>query len=134
MSRIQPPLTELTAPYWQGCREGELRLQRCTDCDQHQFYPRTICSHCGSAELAWDRVSGRGSVASFTTVRRAISDAYEAPYVVALIQLEEGPVMMSTIVDTKPEQVSVGATVTVGFERWSEDTVMPVVRMTANGG
>ena len=134
MSRIQPPLTELTAPYWQGCRESELRLQRCADCDQHQFYPRTICSHCGSAELSWDTVSGRGMVASFTIVRRAISNAYEAPYVVAFIRLEEGPVMMSTIVGTEPEQVSIGAPVTVDFESWSEDIVMPVFRMTANGG
>lgn len=133
MSRIVPPVTELTRPYWDGCAVGELRLQRCRACDRHQFYPRTLCVHCGEAAPAWDTSSGRGVIASFTVVRRAISGAYAAPYVVALVRLEEGPVMMSNIIDADPAEVAVGAPVAVDFETWSDDITLPVFRMTSMG-
>ena len=65
-------------------------------------------------------------IASFTVVRRAVSKAYDAPYVVALIDLAEGPRMMSTLVDVDPESVAIGQSVTVAFADWSEDISMPV--------
>lgn len=133
MSRILPPTTALTEPYWEGCKAGELKLQRCTACGKHQFYPRTLCSHCSAATLEWIGACGAGTVASFTVVRRGISDAYPAPYIVALVDLAEGPRMMSNIVDAEPEQVFVGATVAVDFSAWSEDISLPVFRLTDNG-
>ena len=134
MSLIQPPLTELTQPYWDGCNAGELRLQRCQSCRCYQFYPRSICSHCGTGDLDWVAVSGRGRVASFTIVRRAVSKAYTAPYVVALIDLEEGPRMMSHVLATEPTEVTIGAAVTVTFESWSEGLSLPVFHLDAIGG
>jgi uncharacterized OB-fold protein len=124
--KILPPDTELSRPFWEGCSESQLRLQHCSDCDRFQFYPRIVCSHCDSDSLSWRAVSGRGSVASFTIVRRGISRAYEAPYVVALIDLEEGPRMMSNVVDCEPESVAVGDAVDVKFEAWSSDHTLPV--------
>ena len=104
-------------------------MQRCEDCQAYQFYPRTICSHCGGRDLAWSAVCGRGHVKSFTIVRRGISRAYEAPYVLALINLEEGPCMMSRLVDVDPDTVVVGARVIVAFESWSTDIEMPVFKV-----
>jgi len=126
LAKILPPDTELSRPFWEGCRESELRLQHCSDCDRFQFYPRIVCSHCDSDALSWQAVSGRGRVASFTIVRRGISRAYEAPYVVALIDLDEGPRMMSSVVGCEPESVAVGDAVDVQFEAWGEDYLMPV--------
>jgi len=134
MQRTQPPVTELTEPYWEGCRQGELRLQKCTDCGRHQFYPRTLCSHCNGRELEWVVAGGQGTVASFTVVRRAISKAYTAPYVVALIDLAEGVRMMSGIVDVDPDTVCVGDPVTVDFEAWSDELSLPVFRLEKVGG
>jgi uncharacterized OB-fold protein len=133
MDRIQPRKTRLTEPYWEGCRSGELRLQRCTACGNCQFYPRIACSHCGATDLAWQRASGRGHIASFTVVRRGITQAYEAPYVVALIDLEEGPRMMSTITGCDPESVRIGQPVSVAFEEWSEEVSLPVFIPSENG-
>ena len=62
LATILPPDTELSRPFWEGCREGELRLQHCSDCDRFQFYPRIICSHCDSVTLSWRAVSGKGRV------------------------------------------------------------------------
>ena len=132
--RIQPPHTEITRPYWEGCRAGELRLQQCGDCHRFQFYPRIICSHCGGEHLQWQAVTGRGRVASFTVVRRGISPAYQAPYVVALIDLEEGPRMMSAVVGCEPEVVRVGAAVMVQFTDWGADHVLPVFTLDQKRG
>ena len=134
MQRTLPPLTDLTEPYWEGCRAGELKLQRCSDCGEHQFYPRNICAHCTSRNLAWVTATGRGKIASLTVVRRAISKAYDAPYIVALIDLDEGVRMMSNVVDADPEQVNIGDNVTVVFENWSDELRLPVFRLANSGG
>ena len=134
MQRTQPPVTELTRPYWEGCSNGELRLQQCSSCGKHQFYPRTICSHCSATDLSWVVAEGRGQIASFTVVRRGISKAYEAPYVVALIDLAEGVRMMSSMVDVDPDTVCIGDPVTVDFEAWSDELSLPVFRLAKVGG
>ena len=126
LERILPTDSEIARPYWEGCRLGELRLQHCASCDQYQFYPRILCSHCSASDLSWRRVSGQAVVSSFTVVRRAVSPAYAAPYVVALVTLDEGPCMMTNIVIDDPQKVSVGAAVNVMFEPWGADYVLPV--------
>ena len=130
MNKTQPPITSLSEPYFAGCKSGVLRLQQCGQCLRHQFYPRTICSHCASDDLHWSVASGRGVIASFTVVRHAVSPAYEAPYVVALIDLEEGPRMMSTVLDVDPGQVAIGMSVQVDFASWSDEISMPVFRLS----
>ncbi|MDP4651461.1 MAG: Zn-ribbon domain-containing OB-fold protein [Haliea sp.] len=126
MERIQPASGALADAYIAGCRVGELRLQRCGHCGTHQFYPRIMCGSCLSDDLEWAAASGRGEILSFTVVRRPISKAYEAPYVVALIKLEEGPTLMSHVVGCASEAVAVGLTVRVKFARWSESITLPV--------
>ena len=130
IAKVLPPDTELSRPFWEGCRNNELRLQHCADCERFQFYPRIICGHCDSSALSWRAVSGHGRVASFTIVHRGISRAYEAPYVVALIDLDEGPRMMSSVVGAEPESVAVGDTVDVQFEPWGQGYLMPVFHKT----
>ena len=125
--RNLPRPTPETAAYWEGCRQGKLMIQRCGSCGHYQFYPRLVCTSCMSTPVEWARASGRGKVVSFTIVRQAISQAYaaEVPYVIALIQLDEGPTMMSNVIDCDPEQVKIGMPVEVTFETWSEDLTVP---------
>ncbi len=130
-SKVIPVPSPLSQPYFDGCRRGELRLQFCNHCQRHQFYPRILCSHCGSASLTWTAASGLGVVASFTVVRRAVSAAYSTPYVIALIDLVEGPRMMAAVPVTEPNDVTVGARVEVNFEAWSETITMPVFSLVA---
>jgi uncharacterized OB-fold protein len=124
--KICPPDSELSRPYWDGCRKGELLLQHCNSCTRFQFYPRIICAQCHGDNLSWRSVSGRGHVASFTVVRHAISPAYKAPYIVALIDLEEGVRMMSQVVGCEPERLAIGDPVGVKFEDWGRGYFMPV--------
>ena len=123
-----PQPSAVSAPYWRAAREGRLVVQRCEACGHCQFYPRAICTHCAGERLAWSECSGRGRVKSFTVIRRAVSAAYEAdvPYVVALIELAEGPTLMSNVVGCAPEAVRIGAPVRVRFDAWTPEVTVPV--------
>jgi len=118
-----PVPTSETQPYWEGCHNHELRIQKCQACGQHQFYPRLYCMACMSDQVEWVTASGRGTILSFTIVYRPVTKAFagDVPYVVALVTLDEGPKMMSNIVECDPERVSIGMPVTVTFEDWSEE-------------
>lgn len=123
-----PPVNGESAPYWEGCKQGELRLQQCPSCSHIQFYPRLLCTKCSGRGLSWIAASGAGRVKSFTIVRRAVSEAYEpdVPYVIALIELAEGPTMMSNIVSCDPETVEMNMPVRVTFDPWTEEISMPL--------
>jgi uncharacterized protein len=130
---VRPPRRTLeTAAFWDGCAEGRLVLPRCDECGELIWYPRLSCPFCGSHSVTQTDVSGRGTVYTFTIVRRgagAFRDA--APYVLAMIQLEEGPTMMTNVVDVDPESVTVGQPVHVVFERTEEDQAIPRFAPTA---
>jgi len=119
-----------TAVWWENCRDHKLMIQCCSDCGEFQFYPRIICSGCMSGRLEWVLSTGRGSVSTYTVCRLPVAAAYasDVPYVVALIQLEEGPVMMSNVVECDPESVETGMPVEVVFQEWSETITIPQFR------
>ncbi len=86
---------------------GEFNILKCDDCRQHVFYPRLICPHCGSQQLQWVKASGRGTVYSTSTPR----GCPEGDYNIALIDLDEGPRMMSRVTDIEPDKVTIGMAV-----------------------
>ncbi|WP_085991209.1 Zn-ribbon domain-containing OB-fold protein [Oceanobacillus senegalensis] len=122
-----PEPTVETEKFWQGCRKRELLIQQCNECGHYQFYPRIMCTDCMSRNIDWMSATGRGKVKTYTIIYRAISKAYakDVPYVVAIIELEEGPSLMSNVVGCKPEEVKVGQEVMVTFEDWSEEISIP---------
>ena len=127
-----PVIDHDSAPYWEAAREGRLDIPLCGDCGRHHFYPRAICPHCHSDNLKFDTVSGRGEVHTFTIARRPAGPAFadDVPYVVALIELEEGPRMMSRIQTDDPESVQIGASVEVTFVKATDEITFPYFRMT----
>ena len=128
--RPLPSPNPLTAPYWQAALQGEFKLPRCEDCGRFHFYPRAVCPHCGSAKLAWHKASGHGEVYSYTVVNRAPSKGFEAlvPYVVAVVALDEGPHLMTRLIDVDPNAVRIGLKVTVTFDAVADDVNLPVFR------
>lgn len=99
-----------TRPYWDALEQRKLLLHRCRDCGKAHHYPRAHCPFCFGGNLAWEEASGRGSVYSYSVMHRA-----DPPYVMAYIELEEGPVIMSNLVDTPFDKIKIGAAVTVDF-------------------
>ena len=122
-----PAPTELTEPFWTGGLSGELRLQRCADCGHVRYPVSTICPRCLSPEATWSAMSGRGIVQSYIVFERAYHEAWasQVPYVVALIELAEGPVLISNVVGVEPSAVRVGQPVSVVFERRSATAALP---------
>ncbi len=117
-------------PFWAGCREGRLMLPRCSSCNRFHFYPRTFCPHCGSENIEWKQASGNGTVYTFAVVRQPIERAFAelVPYVIGIIELEEGVRMLSHITSIDPEKVACDMLVTVEFKPYSEKTVLPTFR------
>ena len=115
--RAFPVPDAVTQPFWEGIAGGVLRIQRCAGCGRHVFYPRAVCPHCAGADLEWVEAAGSGRVHSFTVVHRAPPDYRdEVPYVIALVDLDEGVRMMTRLVDVEPAAVSVDLPVEVAIQ------------------
>jgi uncharacterized protein len=112
-------------PYWDGLKEHELWIQQCQECDQHIFYPRSICPHCFSEQINWVKSIGAGKIYSYTVVHRAFGPFKDqTPFVVAIVELDEGIRMMSRI-KTDSRQMTIDQKVKVIFERVDEDLILP---------
>lgn len=119
MSEYMKPLPKpspTSRPFWEAARKHELSLQRCGGCSKFIYYPRDRCPHCFSDNLSWNRVSGRGTLYSYTVVYRASSRAFaDAPYVLAIVELDEGPRMTTNIVAPR-ESLKVGMPLVAFFD------------------
>lgn len=129
--KLIPIPTQETLPFWEGCRRGDLLLQRCAGCGHLQFPPQSFCAACLGENLTWIKVSGRGSVLSYTVIHWSPNPAYaaNAPYVLALIVLDEGPHMLTNVIDCPPGEVRIGMAVTVTFVDCSPEIALPKFRV-----
>lgn len=121
-----PTISKFGAGFWQHAKRGELALQQCGACGAFVHYPSALCDHCLSTDLEWTVTSGRGTVETFSTVYRAFSGDFAAdlPYTVAVVRLEEGPNLLTWIVDVNPEDIEFGMPVEVTFEDINEDIAL----------
>lgn len=121
-------------PFWFWCRKHELRLQQCDDCGAFRYHPRPRCPECRSADATWTAVSGRGTVASFTICYPPVLPAFadRAPYNAVVIELDEGPFMVSNLVDIANDDIEVGARVEVTFADLDDETTLPQFRVVAS--
>lgn len=110
ISKPGPVTTALTEHYWQCASRGQLLIQRCTLCGHRQHYPAALCRKCWSEDLSWVRARGTGTVWTFTVVGMPGHPAWgdETPYVLALVELDEGPRLMTNVIDCSSDAVHVG--------------------------
>lgn len=130
-----PAVTPLMRPFWEGAKGGRLLIQRCARCAAYRFPPREICSECLSRESAWVETSGRGEVFSYAVMHQAYHPGFasEVPYTIVIVKLEEGPKIVSSIVDCPPASLRIGLPVEVCFERVTEEIALPKFRPLARG-
>ena len=121
-----------SAPFWAASLEGRLLVQRCPSCGHAQLYARAHCLVCRQP-VVWEQASGFGTVYSFTVIRQNPSRAFRQllPFVVALVDLEEGPRLMTNIVGSTPEEVQVGAAVRVVWEQVSTEAALPMFELAS---
>lgn len=126
----QPTPTPETLPFWEAAAREQLQIQRCTPCGVHYFYPRPFCPTCGSDDVEWTQVSGRARLLSYVINHRPLPPfPADEPLIVAMVELEEGPRLMTNIVDVHPvpEDLPLDMQLEVSFRRQGEFT-LPVFR------
>jgi len=128
MARILPEPTPETQHFWDGCKEGELRLQRCAECNHTYFPPRPFCPKCISADVKVYKASGKATLYSYIINHRPRPDMGTAPHSIAVVELEEGPRMMTNIVDCPqtPEALVLDMPLQVTFLKASDDISLPL--------
>ena len=131
--RFAPRPTPDTRHFWEGTKVGELRLQRCADCGHIYFPPRGVCPACTSTNVGIFVASGKGKLESYMINQRQ-HPSFSGPYAIALVKLEEGPVMMSNIVDCAqtPEALQLDMPLQVTFEALNGDISLPLFRPTGD--
>jgi uncharacterized OB-fold protein len=127
--RSLPQPDHVSSVYWAAAARGELLIQQCPSCGHRQYYPRAMCTACGGA-TDWLPCSGRGVVHTFTVIRMNKSSG-DSGYVVAMIELEEGPLMLSNVTDVDPDAVHIGMPVEVYMAKVNDDVGIPLWRPTA---
>jgi uncharacterized OB-fold protein len=133
MAQIPRPLprpSPFSRPFWEAARRHQLMIQRCSACQSHIFYPRYNCPQCGSRDLEWVKASGKGKVYTYTVARRPTHPAFadRVPYVIAIVELEEGPHLTTNIVDCDPDSVRIDMPLEVTFEDVNEETSLVMFR------
>lgn len=132
-----PGITSEAKPFWDAAAQQKLMIQRCKDCNAWVWTPRPSCNECGSERVEWTPMSGKGEIYSFTVIRqvvgRAASKSFEPdiPYVIAWVDLDEGPRLISNVVSCPVEAVKLGMKVTVQFEKASEKIWLPKFKPAA---
>lgn len=111
LREIMPPVpSPETEEFWKSARGGRLALRYCRGCDRSHYYPRTMCPHCFSDQTEWRDASGTGVIHAFSVMRRA-----PVPYAIAYVELEEGPLMISNIVNCDLDALRIGQRVKLCF-------------------
>lgn len=128
--KYQKPLPQPNAdtrPFWDGCKEHQLRFQKCGNCGHVRWPPAIICPMCHSRETEWIVASGRGKTYTFAVSHHAFHKAFEndIPYVVAIVELEEGPHLLTNIVGCSPEEVRCDMPVEVTWEDITREFSLP---------
>ncbi|MEX1007919.1 MAG: OB-fold domain-containing protein [Acidimicrobiia bacterium] len=121
-------MSETSAPFWDATRDRRLVIQWCTACDAPVWFPRDVCLGCLGDALEWRAASGRGEVYAFTVENKpAMPTPFgDEPYVVALVELAEGPRLMTNVVGCPPQSVTVGMPVQVTWEELSDGRNLPL--------
>jgi uncharacterized OB-fold protein len=130
-SKPLPRPTPETQPFWEGTREGRLMIMHCNSCSRDYFYPRPYCPDCFSKDTTWRQASGKATLHTYIINHRpAPGFENEAPYVIAVVQLEEGPRMMTNLVDVEPDprNLPVDMPLEVVFDKANDQITLPKFR------
>ena len=125
-----PTIEDDTRPFWDAARDVRFLLRRCTACGAVHHYPRPFCPTCWSGDVEWIEASGRARLYTWSTV--FVNDlapfSERLPYVAAVVELEEGPRVMTTVVGCEPADLRIDLALVVAYQPLTEDIVAPVFR------
>lgn len=121
-----PQPFEEALPFWESLKRQELRLQKCRKCGEMSQPPKAMCASCHSFDMDWALASGRGTIFSYIVTRQPIHPALvgHTPFATVQVQLEEGPIVTSNIIDVPPDEISIGLPVRATFKQVNENVAL----------
>ena len=127
--RPLPEISTTSKPFWDGTRKHELMAYKCQNCGTH-YFPVTNCMACDNPKMEWVRVSGKGKIYTFIVYDTTFNPQWEkyVPYNVAWIELDEGPMMMSNVIDCPNEGIYIGMPVEAAFNDVTDEITLPMFR------
>lgn len=130
--RPRPPINRDNAFFFEALADGRLEIQQCDDCNELRHPPVPMCPHCHSLNWHGEEMSGRGSVFSYVVLHHPVVPPFEPGYIVAVVELEEGPRIVMNLEGVAREDVAIGMPVTITPERMDDSLVRPVARPAAD--
>jgi uncharacterized OB-fold protein len=126
-ARPHPEYNEISRGYWDGAQQGRLTIQQCGDCGAFIHFPMALCPSCQSENLGYSEVSGAGTIYSFAVIHQNFHPAFQTPYVIGLIDLDDAPGvrLYTNIIDCEPDALSIGMSVQARFEDIGDGTLIP---------
>ena len=126
--RELPSVEDETRPYWEAAKQGRLLIKKCNACGEVHHYPRPFCPTCWSEDVEWQEVSGSGTLYTYSTIfRNDLAPFSEwGAYVAAIVELDEGPRLMTNVVGTDPASLRVGMPVQVSYRDLTDEWAAPV--------
>ena len=131
-----PTPDTFTQPWWDATREGRLLIIRCAACGEAHFYPRPFCPRCGGDDVSWEEASGDATLYTWSVVHSNDLPPFgqKVPYVAAVVDLAEGPRMMTNVLGCEPDDLRIGMELRVDFEDTGEGYTLPVFRPADRSG
>jgi uncharacterized OB-fold protein len=127
---VPNPITPEAKPFWDGLREQKLLLPKCGACGHIFFYPRAVCPRCQARDIGWIQASGRGKLHAFEIAYQVFNKAWKVkpPYVLAMVELAEGPRMMTNLVNVEPDPKAIKCdmSVRVVFSKLTDEITLPL--------
>ena len=113
-----PHPNEVSQPFWDAAKRHELQIQCCNSCGTHIFYPREACAECLATDLTWIPVSGKGTLYSYTIAQAPTHPGFadDVPYIIAIVELDEGARITTNLVDCPPGDLQIGMSVVARFD------------------
>jgi len=127
-----PAMQPWTKEFWKATKKGKLLIQHCQACNSHIFFPKKVCPECWSDNLGWQEANGKAKVYTYTTMLDMVEPIFmgDLPYVIAMVDLEEGIRMTTRIVNCNPDDVEIGMNVEVVFAEVSPECSLPMFQPT----
>ncbi len=125
-SKPVPSPTPVTQPFWDGLREGQVRLQQCNACERWIHYPRSRCPNCLSADVSWHEVNGVGEVYTYTVTEQPTAPHFadEVPQKLAVVELPQGVRLTTTLVNVAVSDIRIGMAVKPYFDALDAETTL----------
>lgn len=122
-----PEISEANRPFWEACKNGELKMQKCTSCGHIRYPIGPVCTSCLSDDVEWTTLSGKGEVFNYLIFHQKYNAAWaeDLPYNVIMVQLDEGPRMFSNLVGVENDDIEIGMRIEVIFEKATDDIYIP---------